>query len=346
MVDSADIPFISVIVVAHDRHEYVMEALNSVLNQTIGPMEYEVIVVKNFRDEVIDDFIENKGFRHILTNENPVGSKLYQGIKVAKGEIVCILEDDDAYLPDRLEHIKSIFSNNQSVYYYHNAELIMLRDGTKLNKGIYKPLPAPIIYSKSDEILASIRNIISSNGAGNPSCIAFRRITMDGKLEHLKHIERSPDTFLFYASLYHDKSIYLDNLALTYLRQHVQSTSRTVGNFKDTVAKRDLFIEKALNDRLRLYEVVSDPLIKKNFWDILAWSKIEALFRSNETKRRPMFDQGLKYLKSKHGRSVKIPFFFILLYILYAISPTLSKSIFAVEEWLRAKREWDRMFPA
>jgi len=42
-------PFISVIITAHNRRELLLEAVNSALNQTLPKDEYEIIVVKNSR---------------------------------------------------------------------------------------------------------------------------------------------------------------------------------------------------------------------------------------------------------------------------------------------------------
>jgi len=51
-------PYISVVVTAYDRKKYLLGAVQSALNQTISKDLYEVIVVKNFRDETIDRQLE------------------------------------------------------------------------------------------------------------------------------------------------------------------------------------------------------------------------------------------------------------------------------------------------
>ena len=40
-------PFISVIVTAYNRKQFILEALNSIVNQTLSKDKYEVIVTKN-----------------------------------------------------------------------------------------------------------------------------------------------------------------------------------------------------------------------------------------------------------------------------------------------------------
>jgi len=54
-------PYISVVVTAYDRKKYLLGAVLSALNQTISKDLYEVIVVKNFHDETIDQQLEKIG---------------------------------------------------------------------------------------------------------------------------------------------------------------------------------------------------------------------------------------------------------------------------------------------
>ncbi|WP_338100432.1 glycosyltransferase, partial [Metallosphaera sedula] len=73
--------FISVIITAHNRKEYLMQAVDSALNQTLPKTEYEVIVVKNFED--YDEELEKKGVKSIVTSEKELGEKIVIGTKEA-----------------------------------------------------------------------------------------------------------------------------------------------------------------------------------------------------------------------------------------------------------------------
>jgi glycosyltransferase involved in cell wall biosynthesis len=41
-------PYISVIITAHNRKEFLKEAIQSALNQTLERSNYEILVIKNF----------------------------------------------------------------------------------------------------------------------------------------------------------------------------------------------------------------------------------------------------------------------------------------------------------
>jgi len=47
---------ISVVVTAYNRRDFLLSALKSVNNQSFK--DYEIIVVKNFHDQAIDNFIK------------------------------------------------------------------------------------------------------------------------------------------------------------------------------------------------------------------------------------------------------------------------------------------------
>ena len=46
-------PTLSVIVTAYNRKEFLLEALQSAVNQTLKREEYEIICIKNFKDAKI-----------------------------------------------------------------------------------------------------------------------------------------------------------------------------------------------------------------------------------------------------------------------------------------------------
>ncbi|WP_048816757.1 glycosyltransferase family A protein [Caldisphaera lagunensis] len=101
--------FISVIVTAHNRKKYLPYALQSLEKQTLDKDKFEVIVVKNFEDQLSDKIIERNNWKNIVTEENnTLGEKLSLGIDESKGDIITFLEDD-TYKPERLMYIYKSF---------------------------------------------------------------------------------------------------------------------------------------------------------------------------------------------------------------------------------------------
>ena len=89
---------ISVIVIAHNRKTFLLGALNSLLKQSLNRKLFEIIVVKNFKDQVIDEYIENNSIVGIFCNSINIGMKMSAGIIASRGNILSFLEDDDRFL--------------------------------------------------------------------------------------------------------------------------------------------------------------------------------------------------------------------------------------------------------
>jgi len=62
-------PYISVIITAYNRKKYLLGAVRSALDQTLPKDLYEVIVVKNFRDETIDRQLEKWGVVDLYSDD-------------------------------------------------------------------------------------------------------------------------------------------------------------------------------------------------------------------------------------------------------------------------------------
>ena len=74
------------VVTAYDRRQYLLGAVRSALNQTLPREFYEVIVVKNFRDEEIDRWLESSGARLILSQSPEQGEHLAAALEEARGQ--------------------------------------------------------------------------------------------------------------------------------------------------------------------------------------------------------------------------------------------------------------------
>ena len=115
-----DLPYISVIITAYNRKTYLLDAINSVINQTLDKKYYEIIVIKNYNDSKIDEFINKNNIINIFSRDNSLSGKIYEAIKIANGDIISFLEDDDLFLPTKLKEIYDNFIDTPNLVYYHN----------------------------------------------------------------------------------------------------------------------------------------------------------------------------------------------------------------------------------
>lgn len=106
-------PFISVIVLAHERRNFIPRALRSLEQQSLDKALFDVIVVKPYEDYYIDSIVKRNGWKNIVTLEPHIGGKVAVGVEEARGEIITILEDDDVYDADRLKFIHRTFISHK-----------------------------------------------------------------------------------------------------------------------------------------------------------------------------------------------------------------------------------------
>jgi glycosyltransferase involved in cell wall biosynthesis len=124
-------PFISVIVIAYNRREFIKDALKSIINSMAIEDNYELIVIKNFKDEYADCLARKLSGKSILADIASIGAKVALGARMANGDVITFLEDDDTYVPERLKIIEKTFKANPSLIYYHN-NVVTIDESCKL----------------------------------------------------------------------------------------------------------------------------------------------------------------------------------------------------------------------
>lgn len=94
---------ISVVIPTYNRAELIREALNSVFAQTYK--EIEVIVVDDGGTDHTDKVLADYGDRvkTIRLDRSGIGAARNAGVDAASGEFIAFLDNDDLWLPEKLE---------------------------------------------------------------------------------------------------------------------------------------------------------------------------------------------------------------------------------------------------
>jgi glycosyltransferase involved in cell wall biosynthesis len=111
MPDKSNRPLVSVIIPTYKRPALLGRAVRSVLTQTYDPVE--IIVVddnpegtpsRRETEAVMREFMEERRVRYVKHAVNQGGSAARNtGIQLARGEFISFLDDDDEYLPTKIE---------------------------------------------------------------------------------------------------------------------------------------------------------------------------------------------------------------------------------------------------
>ena len=155
---------ISVIIPTFNRYKYLLNALKSAREQTYKNIE--IIIVNDCSTQ--EDYYKNKFDGCIVINldknskarfghASPGGFQRSIGMKIATGKYIAFLDDDDYWMPDKLEQQLAVMKIS--------GHKMSCTDGY-FGQGPYDSNKKYIIYNK-EKYLNTIKSIFSRKGKAN-----------------------------------------------------------------------------------------------------------------------------------------------------------------------------------
>lgn len=154
--------YFSVIIPLYNKRPYLERALKSVFSQTY--QQFEIIIVNDGSDDggelVADSYQSHENITLINQKNSGVSIARNTGIKAAKYDFVCLLDADDAWMPEFLQEIADLIKDFPEHHIFSLRHEIIDRDGqliypkVKLNKsfrGVINNFTQ--LYSKSNGII-------------------------------------------------------------------------------------------------------------------------------------------------------------------------------------------------
>ncbi len=123
---------VSVVIPTFNRKNFVLEAIDSVVNQTVKP--FEVIVIDDGSTDGTGGLIRKKypDIVYIYQENRGVSAARNKGIKIAKGDYIALLDSDDLWKKRKLEkHIDFIKQNPQ--FRISQTDELWIRNGKFVN---------------------------------------------------------------------------------------------------------------------------------------------------------------------------------------------------------------------
>ncbi|MFM9265286.1 glycosyltransferase [Tychonema sp. BBK16] len=155
---------VSVIIPAYNCDRYIVQAIESVFNQTYK--NWEIIVVDDGSTDNIRQILEPYSdlIQYIYQENQGAAIARNNACKLAKGEFLAFLDGDDFFLPEKLEKQIACFEADPSLDMLQNGWLIVDKNG----KDLYPAMPwneAPKLDLEAFVIHKSVR----------PSAMMLRR---------------------------------------------------------------------------------------------------------------------------------------------------------------------------
>lgn len=212
-------PFFSVIIPLYNKEKYILNTLNTVINQTFT--DFEIIIINDGSTDNsfnIASKIENNRIQIFTQKNQGAAVSRNNGIKKASGQYIALLDADDLWYPNHLKALKKqidlfpnagLYCNNYEVYYTpkfkQNAHFNFKYDETCLIvKDFFKASIINCIAWTS--AVAFSKNTFNTIGGFDPYLKTAQDIDLWIRIA-LKHsVSFNPETTMSY-KLYIDESL-------------------------------------------------------------------------------------------------------------------------------------------
>jgi len=117
---------VSILIDNYNYAKFLPECIGSILNQTY--QNFEIIIVddgsKDNSREIIEEYAKkDKRIKPIFKENGGQASAFNEGFKHCSGEIICFLDSDDKFKPNKLEKVVEVFKKGYE-YIVNDYELI------------------------------------------------------------------------------------------------------------------------------------------------------------------------------------------------------------------------------
>ncbi len=223
-------PYVTVIVAAYNRQEFLNAALESLIAQDAPAEEFEVIVVRNFENTEVERTIGRIGALSIYDNSTSLNSFYGEAVRRASGEVLCFLDDDDLFLPGKISTVMEVFRNNPEIDYYHNALDYIDNSGNVIAPPFSFRFSVPereggAVVLRHDEVGVKVRELIAGQCDYNSSSISVRKKILYEHLEVAGKTVSAYDSLIFYLAALRGRSVMIDSRVLTHYRLNRKSVT-------------------------------------------------------------------------------------------------------------------------
>src|SRR5580692_7737105 len=108
-------PLVSILINNYNYAKFLDQAIDSALTQTYGKVE--VVVVDDGSTDASLEIMAGYGDRIVaVTKQNGGQASAYNaGFDASRGEIICILDADDLFLPHKVSRVVAAYEDNPEI---------------------------------------------------------------------------------------------------------------------------------------------------------------------------------------------------------------------------------------
>jgi glycosyltransferase involved in cell wall biosynthesis len=121
---SAKLPFFSTVIDNHNYGRFLRQAIDGALAQDVPAGEHEVVVVDDGSTDQSREILASYGnrIRAVLQPQQGQASAFNRGFSEARGQVVCLLDSDDWWRPEKLARCGKLFDDPKVAAVQHYLE--------------------------------------------------------------------------------------------------------------------------------------------------------------------------------------------------------------------------------
>lgn len=321
-------PIISIIIIDYSRPKFLKRAVDSALSQNMLRSQFEVIVVKNFEDPSIDYYLRETGVISLLPvrNNSPMtwGFAAAEGVRIARGEIICFLDDDDEFKELKLNVVYEEFKKNERLGYLHNGFELIDELGNRLDETILfdELRETLLVKTANDKSLNLLFKTKKSFGVNN-SCISMRRTLLFNNIDALTEGFAIQEIVALMITISEGKEILFVPERLNLFRYSVKSDSKDIVSSKGFVDHKVKYSERAIETIQGLKETLKLPTIALNYLrgEEAYWYIAKSLYKNDRSVR-------IRKATTMLVRNKRISIFSIVMFLItYFVSKIVGKIV-------------------
>lgn len=270
-------PFISVVLTCRERKAFIKRAVNSIFQQKLPHELFEVIVVKSFLDDDIDKYLKSKDILILQDTHHELAHKIASGVAKARGQIISLLEDDDEFMPAKLDTIYKLFSNNKNLTFVRDRIEAIDEQGETISFSAHSHSQAidSFVAETPLDFHKDITKFIKCGAGAYVSAMSIRRETLNQYIEKLEALPGGADAFLFTAAVAAGGAVAYESKVLTRYRVH---NFHSVPNTAKTLDQRETI--QTFVYRQRMYAEAANTLLAISKGTV-AWEYASFFFGCN-----------------------------------------------------------------
>ena len=268
---------VSVIIPVYNGERYIVQTIDCVISQTYKDIEI-IIVNDGSTDksyEKIRPYLDLPNIKYIEQENQGVAAARNKGINNSSGEFIAFLDQDDLWLPEKIERQIKIFENNPGIALVHSKFSFINGKGDRIEPLWQIRKAAGYCY----------KEIFFNNKIGMLTVIAKKKCIKEAGMFD-EAIAVTDDYDLWLRITYYHPIGYIDE-SLAMYRYHGQNTSTNMLNYKKNELK---VVQKILKRFPKTYEIVGEKNVRRRLY----YPMIEL---SNLAKRNGNISDYKKYSK-------------------------------------------------